>query len=532
MSDKKEQYFGHYQVVCELGRGGMAVVYKCYEENLNRFVAIKVLSDHLAHDKETKERFMREAKTMASVNHINVIQVHFIGEEQGQPFFAMQYIKGQSLSELLKPRFALDVNQAKNLIYQASKGLLVAHEKGLIHRDIKPGNLMIAEDGCLKIVDFGIAQSKEFDTNLTNTGEIVGTPGYLSPEVCIGQKVDNRADIFSLGIVFYQMLAGKVPFDNDSPLGLLLEVVESNSEDIRKINKNVDKKTAKILKQMIARDPKERFQSADEIITALDHVNKISSIEEIKQARIEINHVSIQKETDENITLPSNPVNKKQKEKISHSYYKIVYSGLLLVAIITLSILYNYSTKLDTNEIIQNDFVGNNMEVEIPQMENDKVKDIEPLIENNETGDSIPQDSPVSQVNKPCIEVFPIKVSTKKVGLFNRAIKVPKKLLKSMRQLFSNEIAQSNKSLDVYQTWEKRCENSNQSFKFIVEVTNYKPKGVVSKDRIVLELNLYKKESGKRIAQKRVIDSNVSRKITSKDKEFINKITKFINSAI
>ena len=245
--------FGHYEVVSELGRGGMGVVYKAWEPSLNRYVAIKALGEHLLGDEGLIERFTREAKSMAAINHPNVIQVFFIGMEGRQPYFAMEFIEGISLDDLLRGNNVLTVQHAKEILRQACAGLAVAHDRDLVHRDIKPANLMICDDGTVKVVDFGIAQTREYGDKLTNTGEFVGTPGYLSPEVCTGQDVDARSDIFALGIVFYEMLAGKVPFENDSPLGLMLEVVQAQIPDIRTINKKVDKKTSYVLEKMIAK---------------------------------------------------------------------------------------------------------------------------------------------------------------------------------------------------------------------------------------------------------------------------------------
>lgn len=274
--------FGHYEVVSELGRGGMGVVYKAFEPTLNRYVAIKVLGEHLLNDDGLIERFTREAKSMAAINHPNVIQVYYIGKEDKQPFFAMEFLEGVSLDELLTGKRILKVADAKNILRQACAGLNEAHKHDLVHRDIKPANLMICSDGSVKVVDFGIAQTREYGDKLTNTGEFVGTPGYLSPEVCTGQEVDKRSDIFALGIVFYEMLAGKVPFENDSPLGLMLEVVQSEIPDIRGINKKVDKKTHYILEKMIAKNPQERFQDCAEIIQQLGQVGELSDLATIK----------------------------------------------------------------------------------------------------------------------------------------------------------------------------------------------------------------------------------------------------------
>ncbi len=275
--------FGHYEVTAELGRGGMGVVYAGFEPSLNRKVAIKCLGEHLLKDKDLVERFTREAKATAALNDPNVIQIYFIGEEQGQPYFAMEYIEGQSLDDILKGEVALSVKHAKNLLKQACLGLAAAHKKDLVHRDIKPANLMITTQGVLKVVDFGIARTREYGDKLTNTGEFVGTPGYLSPEVCIGKEVDARSDIFSLGIVFYEMLAGKVPFENDSPLGLMLEVVQSDIPDIRSLNNKVDKKTSFILNKMIAKSPQERYQSCEEIIKDLGNIIENEQLASIKK---------------------------------------------------------------------------------------------------------------------------------------------------------------------------------------------------------------------------------------------------------
>ncbi|MEO7013765.1 MAG: serine/threonine-protein kinase [Dokdonella sp.] len=257
---------GHYDIVAELGRGGMGVVYKGHESSLNRYVAIKVLADSLAHDEGVKERFLREARSMAALNDPNIIQIYYIGEDEGQPFFVMEFVEGESLGTLLKREHKVAVGPAAKIIYQTALGLSTAHDKGVIHRDIKPGNLMVSSRGTIKIADFGIALSnQDMSKKLTSTGEFVGTPGYLSPEVCLGHQVDQRSDIFSLGIVFFEMLAGRMPFTDESPLGLMLEVVRAEIPDVRQLNGEVDEKIAWILSKMIAKEPADRYQSCHEL---------------------------------------------------------------------------------------------------------------------------------------------------------------------------------------------------------------------------------------------------------------------------
>jgi serine/threonine-protein kinase len=262
---------GHYDIVAELGRGGMGVVYKGHESSLNRYVAIKVLADSLAHDEAVKERFLREARSMAALNDPHIIQIYFIGEDEGgQTYFVMEFVEGESLGSMLKREGKLSVEQSAKVIHQTAMGLSTAHDRGVVHRDIKPGNLMINSRGAVKIADFGIALSNhDLSKKLTTTGEFVGTPGYLSPEVCLGKPVDQRSDIFSLGIVMFEMLAGRMPFTDESPLGLMLEVVKAEIPDVREINADVDPEIARILDKMIAKDPAERYQSCHELVADL-----------------------------------------------------------------------------------------------------------------------------------------------------------------------------------------------------------------------------------------------------------------------
>jgi eukaryotic-like serine/threonine-protein kinase len=261
---------GHYDIVAELGRGGMGVVYKGHESSLNRYVAIKVLADSLAHDEGVKERFLREARSMAALNDPHIIQIYFIGDDEGQTYFVMEFVDGESLGSMLKREGKLSVEQSAKVIQQTALGLSTAHDRGVIHRDIKPGNLMINSRGAIKIADFGIALSNhDLSKKLTTTGEFVGTPGYLSPEVCLGKPVDQRSDIFSLGIVMFEMLTGRMPFTDESPLGLMLEVVKAEIPDVREINADVDPEIARILDRMIAKDPAERYQNCHELVAEL-----------------------------------------------------------------------------------------------------------------------------------------------------------------------------------------------------------------------------------------------------------------------
>jgi eukaryotic-like serine/threonine-protein kinase len=186
---------GHYTIVSELGRGGMGVVYKAHEESLNRYVAIKVLGEHLSEDPSFVTRFVREAQAAAALSHPNIIQIFFIGEDNGRHYFVMEYVDGQSLLAMVRKEGRIENPRAAQYMLQAANGLAAAHDKGFLHRDIKPANLMVNDRGLLKIADFGLALPQDAATRLTATGMLVGTPGYLSPEQCMGQQVDKRTDI-------------------------------------------------------------------------------------------------------------------------------------------------------------------------------------------------------------------------------------------------------------------------------------------------------------------------------------------------
>jgi eukaryotic-like serine/threonine-protein kinase len=261
---------GHYTIVSELGRGGMGVVYKAHEESLNRFVALKVLGEHLADDHSYVQRFAREAQSAAKLNHPNIVQVYAIAEDQGLHYFAMEYITGTSLQKLLRDRGKMDTRQATRLILQTAAGLGAAHEADIIHRDIKPANILITDRGLVKIADFGLAlMASGAASRLTATGMFMGTPGYLSPEQCLDKDVDHRTDIYSLGVTFFEMLTGGIPFKADSPLALLRQIIEVEPPDVRELNPEVDEEARRILKLMMAKKKEERYPSCQELITDL-----------------------------------------------------------------------------------------------------------------------------------------------------------------------------------------------------------------------------------------------------------------------
>ncbi len=261
---------GHYRIVAELGRGGMGVVYKAHEESLNRFVAIKVLGEHLTEDPSHVQRFLREAQSAASLNHPNIVQIYAISQEQGRHYFVMEHVTGQSLQKVLRSRGKLDAIQTARIALQTASGLRAAHEHGVIHRDIKPANLLIDDRGLVKIADFGLALMGNAASRLTATGMFMGTPGYLSPEQCLDRDIDHRTDIYSLGVTLFEALSGKAPFTGDSPLALLRQIIEVEPPDLGQLQPEVDPELRSLVQRMMAKDRDLRVSSCAELVAALE----------------------------------------------------------------------------------------------------------------------------------------------------------------------------------------------------------------------------------------------------------------------
>ncbi len=258
---------GQYQIVEELGRGGMAVVYKAWQPSLERFVALKVLPEYFQHEPEFLARFDREAKAAAQLNHPNIIIIHDIGQADGVHYIAMEYVEGGSLRERIDAG-PMSLAEAERILGQVASALDYAHSRGLVHRDIKPANILFTADGDAKVTDFGIARASG-GTRLTRTGALIGTPEYMAPEQAEGRPVDHRTDLYALGVVLYQMLTGKAPFHATTPHATLYAVVNQPPPPPRDLNPRLPSAVADVVVKAIAKEPGQRFQRGSDMIAAL-----------------------------------------------------------------------------------------------------------------------------------------------------------------------------------------------------------------------------------------------------------------------
>ncbi len=264
---------GNYRILKELGRGGMGVVYKAKQLSLNRMVAMKVLPQHLTSDPAFVRRFENEARAIARLNHPNIVQIFDIGHEEDIHFYTMEFIEGLSLDDIVYKEGLLDLDRAMNIIVQVAKALQYAHSQGIVHRDIKPSNVMIDKSGRIKVTDFGLAL-QERTTRLTMEGSIVGTPEYMSPEQAAGAVATPRSDIYALGVVFYELLTGKVPFEGDTALLVLNKIQNSEPEWPRSINPNIPVDAEKIIRKMMDRNPRSRYSSCQELIQDIQRLRQ------------------------------------------------------------------------------------------------------------------------------------------------------------------------------------------------------------------------------------------------------------------
>ena len=271
---------GRYRLDAQIGRGGMSSVYRAFDIVLERAVAIKLMHREIASDSDQLERFRREARAVAQLNHPQIVTVIDAGEEPsgdggeqglGTPYIVLEYVEGETLKELIRREGALEIPQAIAYAIEIARALGAAHERLIVHRDVKPQNVLVGEEGGAKITDFGIARSLT-EEGLTGTGRVLGTTDYVSPEQALGQPVTGQSDLYSLGIVLYEMLTGQVPFTGDSPVAVAMRHVREEVPDVQRLRPEVSAATAAVLDRAVAKDLEHRYGEAASMVADLEDV--------------------------------------------------------------------------------------------------------------------------------------------------------------------------------------------------------------------------------------------------------------------
>jgi eukaryotic-like serine/threonine-protein kinase len=259
---------GRYRLERPLGHGGMASVFLARDTELDRAVALKLLAENLGGDESVRRRFVREARLAARLSHPNVVSVYDAGEDEGRPYIVMEHIEGESLADVLAARGRLPADEARGLALQAAQGLAHAHEAGLVHRDIKPQNLILRDDGTIKVADFGIARAAE-ETALTQAGTILGTAAYLAPEQALGEEVTAAADVYSLGAVLYELLTGRPPFEFETLADLAAKQSRMEITPVRELAPEVPRDLEDVVMHCLARNPAYRPATGRELAQEL-----------------------------------------------------------------------------------------------------------------------------------------------------------------------------------------------------------------------------------------------------------------------
>ena len=277
MINKGTKINDRYEIIKPIGEGGMANVYLAYDVILNRNVAIKVLRGDLANDEKFVRRFQREALQASSLSHPNIVEMYDVGEDKGVYYIVMEYVDGKTLKQLIKKRGALTISECIDIMLQLTDGVEHAHEGYIIHRDLKPQNIMIQENGEIKITDFGIAMALN-NTQLTQTNSVMGSVHYLPPEQASGKGSTVKSDIYSMGILFFELLTGNLPFKGDNAVEIALKQIRDDIPSVRAINPSIPQSIENIVLKATAKNPKNRYASAkemhDDLLTALNEERK------------------------------------------------------------------------------------------------------------------------------------------------------------------------------------------------------------------------------------------------------------------
>ncbi len=266
-------FAGRYQIIEELGKGGMGKVYKVLDKEVNAKIALKLIKPEIAADKKTIERFRNELKTARDISHKNICRMYDLNKEEGSYYITMEYVEGQDLKSLIRQTGQLAISTTLSIAKQVCEGLVEAHRLGVVHRDLKPSNIMIDKEGNARIMDFGIARSLKAK-GITGAGVMIGTPEYMSPEQAEVKDVDHRSDIYSLGVILYEMITGRVPFEGETPLSIAMKHKSEEPLDPRELNTQIPEYLSKVILRCMEKDKEQRYQSTGEVRSELTRIEE------------------------------------------------------------------------------------------------------------------------------------------------------------------------------------------------------------------------------------------------------------------
>ena len=380
MLSKGQKINERYEVIKTIGEGGMANVYLANDCILERKVAIKVLRGDLSNDEKFIRRFKREALSVSNLSHSNIVEVYDVGEEEGNYYIVMEYIEGKTLKQLLQKRGALTLTEVLDIMSQLTDGLSHAHEAYIIHRDIKPQNIMIEDNGLIKITDFGIATAIN-GAQLTQTNSVMGSVHYLPPEQASGKGSTIKSDIYSLGILMYELLAGSVPFKGDTAVEIALKHMKEKIPSIRKQNPTIPQSVENIILKSTAKNPKNRYDSVREMYTdlqtAMDKQNEKRLVYEYPENDLEETKVIPTVPKEPKSSSVDKPLDRKEyklddsfiEEKEEKNKLPIILAAVLLVILIALAGVYLLISSNDVKEVKVPNVVGLTIDEAIEKIE-------------------------------------------------------------------------------------------------------------------------------------------------------------------
>ncbi|WP_077367357.1 Stk1 family PASTA domain-containing Ser/Thr kinase [Anaerosalibacter sp. Marseille-P3206] len=420
---------GRYEILEKIGGGGMALVYKARCQLLNRYVAIKVLRDEFTNDEEFIKKFRHESQAAASLSHPNIVSIYDVGSEGNTYYIVMEYIKGKTLKEIIKEKGKLTPEETINYSIQIAEALQHAHNNHIVHRDIKPHNIMVTEDKRVKVTDFGIARAAT-STTMTNTSNVIGSVHYFSPEQARGRFTDEKSDIYSLGIVMYEMITGKVPFEGESPISIALKHVEEEIIPPRTIDASVPENIEYIIMKCVKKNQIERYKNAGELLRDLRKIKysngEIDFIEDTNELDSATRIIPVVGGEGETNDMETKRKVKQKKKNSNDSSKKAVFWGILLSFLVATGLFigsFKFKGLFGSSEVEVPKLIGLQEEVAKEEIESLGLKfAVREKVNNSE----FQEGQVVAQSVEPGTKVkknYPIEVD---VSLGSKLAKVPK----------------------------------------------------------------------------------------------------------